>query len=267
MHKKLLFGLILFCVGLLGFVATRYFFPEEKKTYFYETPLKHLAIIMDGNRRWARKNKMDVLLGHSKGGVDAVKTTLEFCLQNKIPYLSLYTFSLENFKRSEDEKECLFNLIATCGEKELKEFIDRGVRIRFVGDRNLFPEKVLKSCSELEEKTKHLQALCVNVLFCYGGRQEIVAAARTLASDVQKGNLSVEGISEKEFEKRLWMHECPDPDLIIRTSGVQRLSNFLLYEGAYSEIYFMPCYWPEITKEKLIEAIEWFQKVKRNFGT
>lgn len=268
MHKNfLLLGMIF--LGIVGSfsVGKRLYFKHIQKASLIPTSLQHLAIIMDGNRRWAKKNKMNVLLGHSKGGVDAAKMAIEFCLENKIPYLSLYTFSLENFKRSEDEKECLFNLISACGESELKEFIDRGVRIRFIGDRNLFPQKVRNGCAVLEERTKHLNTLCLNILFCYGGRQEIIAAARSLANDVCSGVLAEGAITEKEFAKRLWLGDCPDPDLVIRTSGVQRLSNFLLYQVAYSEIYFIPCYWPEMTKEKLAQAIAWFNDVKRNFGS
>jgi len=193
--------------------------------------MQHLAIVMDGNRRWAKKNKMDVFLGHSKGGVDAAIRTIEFCLDRGISFLSLYTFSLENFKRSETEKTFLFNLLADEGEKHLQEFAKKGVKIRFVGDRSLFPKNVLKVCNNLEEQTKNLSNLTLNILFCYGAQQEIVSGVRALLRKIKSGFLKEEDINKEELERCLWTNGSPEPDLIIRTGGTKRLSNFLLYQS------------------------------------
>lgn len=228
--------------------------------------IQHLAIVMDGNRRWARKNKMDVLLGHSKGGVDAVKRTVKFCLEREIPFLSLYTFSLENFKRTEQEKSYLFNLMVDEGNKSLQEFVDQEIRIKFVGDKSLFPEKVLNICNDLEEKTKSFTKLTINILFCYGARQEIVCGVKALYHKIKSGLLSEDDISEKTLNDCLWTQGTPEPDLVIRTGGRKRLSNFLLFQSAYSEFYFLDCLWPEVQEEDLQRALDSFGHVTRNFG-
>lgn len=229
--------------------------------------INHLAVIMDGNRRWARKNSLDILLGHSKGGIDAARLTIQFCLEQSISYLSLYTFSLENFKRSVVEKNCLFNLITNVSQADKDSFIKNGIAIKFVGDRSLFPDLIKASCNDLENITKDGKNLSVQILFCYGGRQEIMAAAKLLSEKINKGDLpETAWHDEKEFKKCLWSGDIPDPDLIIRTGGAKRLSNFLLFQSAYSELYFLDCFWPEVTYEKLMQAICWFDEVKRNFG-
>jgi len=228
--------------------------------------IQHLAIVMDGNRRWARKNKLDVLLGHSKGGIDAVKRTVEFCLTRKISYLSLYTFSLENFKRTETEKSYLFNLMISEGENSFQEFIDQEIRICFVGDRSLFPEEVLKTCERLEKQTKQFTKLTLNILFCYGARQEIVCGIKSLYHKIKLGLLSEEDISEESLNDCLWTQGTPEPDLVIRTGGRKRLSNFLLFQSAYSEFYFLDCLWPEVQEQDLQNALDSFVHVIRNFG-
>ena len=227
--------------------------------------IQHLAIVMDGNRRWARKNKLDVLLGHSKGGIDAVKRTVEFCLTRKISYLSLYTFSLENFKRTETEKSYLFNLMISEGENSFQEFIDQEIRICFVGDRSLFPEEVLKTCERLEKQTKQFTKLTLNILFCYGARQEIVCGIKSLYHKIKSGLLSEEDISEESLNDCLWTQGTPEPDLVIRTGGRKRLSNFLLFQSAYSEFYFLDCLWPEVQEQDLQNALDSFVHVTRNF--
>ena len=229
--------------------------------------INHLAVIMDGNRRWARKNSLDILLGHSKGGIDAARLSVKFCLEQSISYLSLYAFSLENFKRSSVEKTCLFNLIGNVSQVDKDSFIKNGIAIKFVGDRSLFPESIKTACQELEAFTAGGTQLLVQILFCYGGRQEIMEAARILSKKINNGDLpETAWHDEKEFKKCLWSGDIPDPDLIIRTGGAKRLSNFLLFQSAYSELYFLDCFWPEVTYEKLTEAVQWFDEVKRNFG-
>lgn len=228
--------------------------------------IKHLAVVMDGNRRWAKKNKISVLLGHSKGGVDAAIKTIEFCLNRGISFLSLYTFSLENFNRSNEEKNFLFDLLVNESKQSLQEFIKKGVRIRFIGDRSLFPKGVLETCNALEEQTKDLSKLTLNILFCYGAQQEIVSGMRSLFSKIKNGILTEDDITQKALENCLWTNGTPEPDLIIRTGGAKRLSNFLLYQSAYSELCFLDCLWPEITEEHLQAATAEFMVTKRNFG-
>jgi undecaprenyl diphosphate synthase len=228
--------------------------------------IQHLAIVMDGNRRWAQKNKMNILLGHSKGGIDAVKRTVEFCLTRKISYLSLYTFSLENLKRTEQEKSYLFNLMVSEGDKSLQEFVDKEIRIKFVGDRSLFPKAVLKTCKRLEEQTKNFSKLTINILFCYGARQEILYGIKSLYHKIKMGLISEEDISEKSLNDCLWTQGTPEPELVIRTGGRKRLSNFLLFQSAYSEFYFLDCLWPEVQEEDLQNALNSFTDVTRNFG-
>jgi undecaprenyl diphosphate synthase len=228
--------------------------------------IKHLAVVMDGNRRWARKNKMEALFGHSKGGVAAAKKTIAFCLEKGIEYLSLYTFSLENFKRSDIEKQFLFDLLNNVCNNEAKDLVAQGIRVRFIGDWSLFPETVAASCKLLEQQTQTGNRLNLNILFCYGARQEIIAAVKTLFTQVQSGSISPQELTLKNLEDCLWTAHMPEPELIIRTGGGQRLSNFLLYQAAYSEFCFLDCLWPEITQEDLVKALDGFNQTQRNFG-
>lgn len=228
--------------------------------------IQHLACIMDGNRRWAKKNGWLPWLGHQYG-VEAVRTAVHFCLENGISFLSLYTFSLENFKRSSVEKDYLFLLLNKMITKELAELVKQGVRVRFIGDRTLFPDVVSNVCNNIEQKTAHLTKLNLTFLFCYGARQEIVSGIKQLMKKVKAGMITEDDISEDTFAHYLWTHGLPDPDLIIRTGGLKRLSNFLLYQAAYSEFYFLDCLWPELTEAHLEKAIKSFKHCKRNFGT
>ncbi|HZW61388.1 MAG TPA: polyprenyl diphosphate synthase [Candidatus Babeliales bacterium] len=228
--------------------------------------MKHLACIMDGNRRWAKQKGWRSYQGHREG-VEAVKRVAQFCLDRNIPYLSLYTFSIENFNRSEQEKEFLFNLIIDGAQQSLEEFLKQGIRIRFIGDRSLFPASVLSTCQLLEQQTAHLTKLNLNFLFCYGARQEIVGGIKTLVRKVMEGIISEDEISPELFRECLWTKDIPEPDLIIRTGNVKRLSNFLLYQAAYSEFYFLDCLWPELTTEHLEAALTSYNNCQRNFGS
>lgn len=228
--------------------------------------MKHLACIMDGNRRWARKNSLATLLGH-KHGAQVIQHVLDFCLEHHIPYLSLYTFSIENFNRSTEECSYLFDLLAKEVTKNLGTFLEYGIRVRFIGDRSAFPISVKPAIEHVEEKTKHLNTLQLNFLFCYGARQEIIDGIKTVVKKVRQGLLSEDDISENSFMHHVWTAGIPEPDLIIRTGGAVRLSNFLLYQAAYSELYFLDCFWPDITKEHLLKALDYFKECKRNFGS
>lgn len=231
-----------------------------------EQPLVHLACIMDGNRRWAKERGMVPWYGHSQG-VEAVKRVVEFCIEKKIPYLSLYTFSLENFKRSPEENGYLFKLMVEEAQKGVEEFKKHGIRLQFIGDRTLFPEQLAPLLDRVEKETAHLQTLHVAFLFCYGGRQEIATAAKNIARKVKSGQLKADDITPEVFGQHLWTSEFPDPDLIIRTGNVSRLSNFLLYQAAYSELYILDCLWPDLNRDHLQTAYDAFVACKRNFGS
>jgi undecaprenyl diphosphate synthase len=228
--------------------------------------MQHLAIIPDGNRRWARKNKLEAFLGHKKG-LDAVRAAIKVSLANGIKYLSFYTFSLENLKRQEQEKEYLFNLMVEGVAQELPNLIKEGINIRFLGDTSCFPEKLRPVIHTIEHETRELNKLYLNLLFFYGGRQEILSVIKTIAQKVKDGILSIDQINTGTIDHALWTAGIPDPDLIIRTSGMSRLSNFLCYQSAYSELMFLDNYWPEITEAHLNKCINDFKTIKRNFGT
>ncbi len=221
---------------------------------------------MDGNRRWASRQGAITAYGHQEG-VHAAKRVVEFCLRKKIRFLSLYTFSIENFRRSASEKSVFFELIAHQAVSELEFLKKQGIRICFIGDRDLFPASLVSVCDSVEAETKDGAILQVNLLFCYGSRQEIVGGIKKIIAQVKAGLLSADDISEESFSDYLWTHGIPEPDLIVRTGGSSRLSNFLLYQAAYSELYFLDCLWPEVTAEHLERVISLFNTCQRNFGT
>jgi len=228
--------------------------------------LTHLACVMDGNRRWAKKRGLFPWDGHREG-VTAAQRTVDYCLAKNIPYLTLYTFSVENLKRSFEEKSFLFDLIAKfVTDVLLADYRDRGVCVKFIGDRSLFPEQLRGVFERVERETAYGTVLTVHLLFCYGGQQEIVAAARTLAEHVARGELTPAAITKELFAATLWSGSIPAPDLVIRTGGNQRLSNFLSYQSAYSELYFSDTFWPDVDEKFLDAALLYFESSKRNFG-
>ncbi len=227
--------------------------------------MEHLAVIMDGNRRWAKENKVKIGSSHRKGR-DAARLAIEFCIANDINYLSLYAFSLENFKRPKMEQNEIFTVLIQGINDELDEFIAQGVHIQFVGDRGLFPSHLMPSIERAEIKTQECTKLHLNILFCYGARQELLNAVQTIAQEVKEGTLDVSDIDQDTLQNALWTAGTPHPDLIVRTSGVTRLSNFLLYQAAYSEFAFLDCHWPEITQEHLEQCVSDFKASRRNFG-
>ncbi len=230
-----------------------------------QQPLVHMACIMDGNRRWAKQRGLQPWEGH-KAGIEAVKKVIEFCIAKKIKYLSLYTFSQENFKRSEQELKYLFDLMMQEADKGADEFKKHGIKLRFLGDRSLFPSQLVPLIDQFEKETAHCQTLQVNLLFCYGAQQEIAMAAKAIAQKCKAGQLDADAITPELFAQHLWTQDLPEPDLIIRTGYVSRLSNFLLFQAAYAELYMIDCYWPEIGKEMLQDIYDRFVRSKRNFG-
>ncbi len=220
---------------------------------------------MDGNRRWAMRQGLTSWLGH-KNGLDAVQRVIDFCLAQHIPYLSLYAFSIENLQRSQDEQRYLFEVLAQEALQDIETFKRKKLRIRFIGDRTLFPASVMPVCEKIEYETASGNALQVNFLLCYGGQQEIVAATKRIAVEVAQGSLQLADITPEVFAKFLWTSDMPLPDLIIRTGGQQRLSNFLLFQCAYSELYFLDCLWPDISLTDLEAARIYFDTCRKNFG-
>ena len=218
----------------------------------------HLALVMDGNRRWAKKQGMMAWLGHKQGAKN-VEMVMQYCLDNKISYLSLYTFSLENLKRPEQELHYLFLLIKEA-QTRVDEFIKADVKIKFVGDLFLVPQETRDVCLQIQDATSHCVTLSCHFLFCYGGQQEILAAVQKLMQSDHKI------ITKELFKEFLWSGNIPDPDIIIRTGGVKRLSNFLLFQAAYSEIRFLDCFWPDLTREILDQTVQDCVKVQKNFG-
>ena len=225
----------------------------------------HIAIIMDGNGRWARARGLPRIAGHRQG-VEAVRSTVRACSDLGISYLTIYAFSSENWKRPISEVDDLMGLLRLYIQRELAELGREGVRIRFIGDRRRLAEDINHLIAASEENTKNNTGLTLTVAINYGGRQEILEAARGFARDVRDGKLDPEDISEQVFESYLESEVLPDPDLLIRTSGEQRLSNFLLWQSAYAEFVFITTLWPDFKREHLEQAIQEYQRRERRYG-
>lgn len=227
--------------------------------------MQHLALIMDGNRRWAG-NKGITTLGGLEGGSQSFEAAIECCLKRQIPYLTVFALSLENLRRADGTLAALYALLNNKGEELAQKLRERNVEMRFVGDRSLFASSVAHIIDHIESSTRGNTALRVTALFCYGAQQEIVHAAQGLARKVAVGELRAEDITAQSFENELWTAGIPGPDLIIRTGGFVRLSNFLLYQAAYAECKFLDVLWPDLTREVLDAALDEFASVRRNFG-
>lgn len=228
-------------------------------------PPRHVAIIMDGNGRWALSHSLPRTEGHRRGA-DAVKQTVRACLDLNIDYLTLFAFSSENWKRPKAEVQTLMALLRFYLRSEIDALIKSDVRLRVIGDRQALEQDIQKLIHFAEERTKENSRLNLTVALNYGGRREILLAVRAMVRDATVGELDLECISEKHFEERLETHGIPDPDLLIRTSGECRLSNFLLWQCAYSELVFVETLWPDFGKEELISAIEDFNSRERRYG-
>ncbi|CAA6603092.1 undecaprenyl pyrophosphate synthase [Rhodospirillaceae bacterium LM-1] len=228
-------------------------------------PPAHVAIIMDGNGRWAKSRGLPRTAGHRKGA-EAVRATIKACRELGVRYLTLFGFSSENWKRSPDEVSDLMGLLRFYLRNEVKELHSAGVRLRIIGDRTRLSDDIVKLIEESEAKTASNTALDVVMALSYGGRQEIVAAAQRLAREVKAGTLDPEDISEDVFANRLFTANIPDPDLLIRTSGEKRVSNFLLWQAAYAEFVFQDVLWPDFGRMHLEEAISEFHRRERRYG-
>ncbi len=229
------------------------------------TPPKHIAIIMDGNGRWATQRGLPRSAGHKKG-VNALKDVVKFCAKEKIEVLTVFAFSSENWKRPKQEVEVLMDLFLSALKSEVDELHVNNVTLKFIGDRNGFPSKLTDMIRNTELQTENNSGLKLFVAANYGGRWDIVQACRHLADDVLNGKLSVSEIDESRISDQLSLSECSEPDLFIRTGGEQRISNFLLWQCAYSELYFCEDLWPDFSPAHLQKALQWYAGRQRRFG-
>ncbi|MBN2179809.1 MAG: isoprenyl transferase [Deltaproteobacteria bacterium] len=226
---------------------------------------KHIAIIMDGNGRWATKNSMNRVLGHRKGA-EAVRAVVKTCRKLGIKYLTLYAFSVENWLRPKEEVRALTALLKNYLEEELNEMMDNNIRLMAIGDIDALAGGVKTTLCEAIEKTSGNQGMCLNLALSYGGRDEIVDGVKKIARDIRSGTIKEDTITKDMFSQYLYFPEMPDPDLLIRTSGEYRLSNFLIWQLAYTELYFTDVLWPDFSREHLLEAIADYQRRERRFG-
>ena len=227
--------------------------------------LEHVAIIMDGNGRWAQNKGRPRLFGH-QAGARRVREIVESCPDLGIKYLTIFAFSTENWKRTQIEVSGLMKLFKRYIYKETKPLIDAGVRVRFIGDRVRLEASLVKLMDQLENLTKENTEVNLTIAINYGGRDEVARAAKRMARDVQSGNLSAENINEETLPRYLDTHVLPDPGLVIRTSGEARISNFLLWQSAYSEYEFIDTLWPDFTAEIFSSIISEFENRERRFG-
>lgn len=226
---------------------------------------RHIAIIMDGNGRWAKKRALPRSLGH-RAGVEALRKVVKACSKLRIEVLTVYAFSTENWKRPKDEVGALMSLLTEYLRKELAELHENNVVIRTAGRISDLPREAQQELENSIEKTKNNTGLILNLALNYGGRTEIIEAVKELSRDVLAGKLKIEEINEEQFNKVLYTRDLPDPDLLIRTSGEMRLSNFLLWQLAYTEIVVVKELWPDFGQETLLDAIKVYQKRDRRYG-
>ncbi|MDE3057376.1 MAG: isoprenyl transferase [Bacteroidota bacterium] len=226
---------------------------------------KHIAIIMDGNGRWAKKRKLPRVAGHQEG-VNSVRDIVEACGQLGVKYLTLYTFSTENWKRPKDEISVLMRLILRALRDERDRLHSNNVRLKCIGDIASLPQDVQDELIDAMEMLRHNTGLTLVLALSYSGRWDITSALKNIVHDVRAGNISLSEISEETISGHLATKDIPDPDLLIRTSGELRISNFLLWQIAYSEFYISDLFWPEFRRRSLYEAIAAFQQRERRFG-
>lgn len=227
--------------------------------------VKHVAVIMDGNGRWAASRGLPRAVGH-RNGVEAVRRCVKAAIDIGLPYLTLYSFSTENWKRPQLEVRELMKLLKAFVDSDLRQLRDHNVKIRIIGRRdNLRPDlrRLIENC---ETQTAHCTGLNLTVAFNYGGRDEILRAAQTVARKVESGDLKAAEISADEFEFGLDTHGAPDPDLVLRTSGEKRLSNYLIWQAAYAEYVFLDVLWPDFKREHLVDALNEYAVRDRRFG-
>ncbi|MGE0493568.1 MAG: isoprenyl transferase [Vulcanimicrobiota bacterium] len=226
---------------------------------------RHVAVIMDGNRRWAKERKLPVLLGH-RAGVKSFRRVLETCRELGIRHLTAYAFSAENWRRAPAEVRVLMQLFEQYTRREREKLRRTGICFRTIGRIELLPPEVWQEFRRTEEATADNRDMILNLAVNYGSRDEIVEAARRVSRDLREGKLQEDELDEERFGRYLWTGDQPDPDLLIRTSGELRVSNFLLWQLAYTEFYFTPLYWPDIDRRVLMDALLEYQQRERRYG-
>ncbi len=226
---------------------------------------QHVAIIMDGNGRWAQQRKMPRTFGHKKG-VEATRKSITFFARAGVKHLTLFAFSSENWHRPEEEVDTLMSLFVSSLKKNTEELVNNGIRIRFIGDRSAFNEKLIHQIHKSEQQTACNDLMTLNIAANYGGQWDILQATKELARQVKSGAVNVEDISIDTFENYLSLAGSPHPDLFIRTGGEQRISNFLLWQLAYAELFFTDILWPDFSEESMQQALDTYSNRQRRFG-
>jgi undecaprenyl diphosphate synthase len=225
----------------------------------------HIAIIMDGNGRWAKRRGLPRVAGHREG-VKSVRDVVEACAQLGVKYLTLFAFSTENWRRPKEEIDTLMKLLIRTLRSETEKLHKNDIKLMAIGDIDSLPKEVRQELKEAMEKTKNNKRMVLNLALSYSGRWEIIEAVKEIARDVKKGKVKIEEIDDKLFSNYLKTAGIPDPDLLIRTSGELRISNFLLWQIAYTELYITDCLWPDFRRKHLYEAIRDYQRRERRFG-
>ena len=236
-------------------------YSKKKKNSF----AKHVGIIMDGNRRWAKLNGLKSIEGHKKGATN-VKEIIKIAITCNIKYLTLFAFSSENWKRTNEEIQDLISLLRFFLKRQINEFLKNDICLKILGEISLFPNDIIKDLNKLSESSKENKKLNLIIAINYGSRQEITSSVKKIANDIACKKISIHDISEKIISDNLYTKGLPDPDLIIRTGGDCRLSNFLLWQSAYSELIFIKKYWPEFNQDDFLSAINEFNQRERRFG-
>ncbi len=226
---------------------------------------QHIAIIMDGNGRWAKKHGFLRTIGH-ENGVKSVRSSIKTCIDLNIPYLTLYAFSSENWSRPKFEVEMLMDLMVRALKKELKTFIDNNVVLTAMGNLDLLPPKVKKNLEQVMEATKSNTGLTLTLALSYGSRNELIDVVKNISDKVKNNLISPSDIDESIINEHLYTHDLPDVDLLIRTSGEQRISNFMLWQIAYAELYFAEVLWPDFSEQEFYKALLTYQNRERRFG-
>lgn len=230
-----------------------------------ETVPRHVSIIMDGNNRWAKRRGLPSAAGH-KAGLESVRSVMRACAELKIEVLTLFAFSSENWRRPEQEVSALMSLFLTALRQEVKKIHKNNFRLRVIGNRSRFSDKIQQGIIDAEQLTANNDGCTVVIAADYGGQWDIAQAAKSLAADVSEGKIKLSDIDENSLQQRICLSDLPMPDLCIRTGGERRISNFLLWQMAYSELYFTDLYWPDFGQEAFYEAVADFQRRDRRFG-
>ncbi len=226
---------------------------------------KHIAVIMDGNARWAKNKNLPISMGHKAGSL-AIKTLVRSAIELGVQFVTIYSFSTENWQRPKDEVDNLMSLLKKYLSEEVSEIIKMGVKIVLSGSLANIEKSIVKKIKFIEFQTRNNSAICLNVAFDYGSRQEIVDCFKKIAVDIENKTISSSQINESMISQNLYQPQIADPDLLIRTAGDFRLSNFLLWQVAYTELYFTQTLWPDFSKQDLLQAIVNFNQRKRNYG-